>query len=89
MDKKTKFGTQIHMQRMLPMIGWMNITIVKIHNSRSESARREEEDTGPPGNEIYGEGLSPLTPGPYTVKQDQPGSALTNNNAFSTIALPC
>lgn len=60
MDKKTKFETQIHMQRMLPIIGWMNASIVKIHNSRSESARREGEDTGPPGNEIYGEGLSPL-----------------------------
>lgn len=60
MEKKTKFGTQIHMQRMLHIIGWMNITIVEIHNSRSESACREEEDTDPLGNEIYGEGLSPL-----------------------------
>lgn len=34
--------------------------IVKIHKSRSESACREGEDTDPPGNEIYGEGLSPL-----------------------------
>lgn len=29
------------------------------------------------------------THGPYTVIQDQPGSALTNDNAFNTTALPC
>lgn len=50
MDKKTQFETQIHMQRMLPIIGWVNTTIMEIHNSRSESACREGEDTGPPGN---------------------------------------
>ena len=60
MDKKLKFETQIHMQRMLSTIGWVNITIMEIHNSRSELACREEEDTDPPGNEICGDGLHPL-----------------------------
>lgn len=62
---------------------------MEIHNSRSEWACREGEDTGPPGNEICGEGLSPLMVLIQWYKISLDRSALTNNNAFNPTALPC
>lgn len=61
MDKKTKFETQILIQRMLPLPGWMDITIMQTQNSRLESACREGGiQANTPGHGICGDGHPPI-----------------------------
>lgn len=55
---------------MLSILVWMNITIMEIYNSRSESAWREGEDTDTLGHELCGDGHPPL----MVLAEDQPAT---------------